>query len=108
VDLQNFAKQVLMYIDTHIADDTDFLLHISEFFTEILGTIRYYPYPAIVYKIVINKALGNHHETAHHQTHHVAQQPVHHQVKHEEKTIQATKSEPESHQAKPHTEHHHT
>lgn len=55
IDLHNFAKQCLMYIDQHLADDMDFLLRISEVFTEIIGSIKYYPYPAIVYKIAINK-----------------------------------------------------
>ncbi|PJA48240.1 MAG: DNA polymerase III, subunit gamma and tau [candidate division SR1 bacterium CG_4_9_14_3_um_filter_40_9] len=58
VDMHNFAKQTLMYIDQYLSEDTDFLLAVSEIFTEILGTIKYYPYPAIVYKIAINKFLN--------------------------------------------------
>jgi DNA polymerase III gamma/tau subunit len=58
IDLHNFAKQALMYIDQYLADDTDFLLSASEIFSEIMGTIKYYPYPAIVYKIAINKFLN--------------------------------------------------
>jgi hypothetical protein len=57
IDMYNFAKQTLMYIDQYLTDDTDFLLAVSEVFTEILGTIKYYPYPAIVYKIALNKYL---------------------------------------------------
>jgi hypothetical protein len=57
IDLQNFAKQALMYIDQNLMEDTDFLLQASEIFTEIISTIRYYPYPAIVYKVAINKHL---------------------------------------------------
>lgn len=55
VDLHNFAKQSLMYIDQNLSEDMQFLLSVSDVFTDILWTIRYYPYPAIVYKIAINK-----------------------------------------------------
>lgn len=55
VDLHNFAKQSLMYIDQNLSEDMQFLLWVSDVFTDILWTIRYYPYPAIVYKIAINK-----------------------------------------------------
>jgi hypothetical protein len=44
-----------MYIDQNLMNDTDFLLEISEAFSEIIGTIKYYPYPTMVYKIEINK-----------------------------------------------------
>ncbi|MBU0627471.1 hypothetical protein KKG31_07070 [Patescibacteria group bacterium] len=57
IDLHNFAKQTLMHIDQNLDEDTDFLLGASEIFTHIISTIRYYPYPAIVYKIAINKFL---------------------------------------------------
>ncbi len=57
VDLHNFAKQVLMYMDQHFLEDIDFLSQVSEAFTEIISNIRYYPYPTIVYKIAINKHL---------------------------------------------------
>lgn len=59
VDLYNFAKQLLLYIDKNLHVHTDFYLQISEKCTEILATIRYYPYPAIVYKIVFNKFIQN-------------------------------------------------
>lgn len=58
IDLHNFAKQTLMYIDQHLSEDTDFLLSASEIFTEIIGMVKHYPYPAIVYKIAINKHLN--------------------------------------------------
>lgn len=58
VDLHNFAKQSLMYIDQNLSEDMQFLLSISDVFTDILATIRYYPYPAIVYKISINKYIN--------------------------------------------------
>ncbi|MFA5747654.1 MAG: DNA polymerase III subunit gamma/tau [Candidatus Absconditabacterales bacterium] len=57
IDLHNFAKQSLMYIDQNLLNDMDFLLAVSDVFTDIIGTIKYYPYPAIVYKIAINKHL---------------------------------------------------
>ena len=44
-----------MYIDHHLMEDVEFFLKISEFFGEILSMIRYYPYPNMVYKIVLNK-----------------------------------------------------
>jgi len=58
VDLVQFAKQILMYIDENLVNDMDFLLDISESFSEIVITIKNYPYPAIVYKIALNKYLS--------------------------------------------------
>lgn len=58
VDLQNFAKQVLMYMDAHLFEDMNFLISLSEAFTEILGNLRYYPYPSIVYKVVLHKYIN--------------------------------------------------
>ncbi len=55
VDLQHFAKQVLMYLDAHLFENIDLYLKISEQFGEILGGIRNYPYPALIYKIVLHK-----------------------------------------------------
>lgn len=57
-DLQQFAKQCIGYIDTHIMDDTDFYLKVSETFSEIMRQVRFYPYPAVLYKIAFNKFLG--------------------------------------------------
>lgn len=58
IDLQNFAKQTLMYIDQIFLQDIDFSTKISETFTDIIGNIRYYPYPAIVYKVALHKHLS--------------------------------------------------
>ena len=58
VDLYNFAKQVLTYIDQRFLLDIDFLANVCEAFSEIISTIRYYPYPTIVYKIALNKYLN--------------------------------------------------
>ena len=57
-DLQQFAKQCIGYIDAHIMDDTDFYLKVSETFSEIMRQIRFYPYPAVLYKIAFNKFLN--------------------------------------------------
>ena len=56
-DLQQFAKQCIGYIDAHILEDTDFYLKISEVFSEIMRQIRFYPYPAVLYKLAFNKYL---------------------------------------------------
>jgi len=55
IDLAQFAKQVIIYIDHHLMEDVEFFLKISELFGEILSMIRYYPYPNMAYKIVLNK-----------------------------------------------------
>lgn len=56
-DLQQFAKQCVGYIDSHIMDDTDFYLKVSEAFSEILRQVRFYPYPAVLYKLAFNNYL---------------------------------------------------
>jgi DNA polymerase III gamma/tau subunit len=53
IDLHQFAKQILGFIDKHLLEDTDFYLQISEAFSPILRQIRYYPYPAVIYKIAL-------------------------------------------------------
>ncbi len=58
IDLNSFAKQTLMYIDQIFLEDINFSTKIAETFTEIIGNIRYYPYPAIVYKVAIHKYLS--------------------------------------------------
>lgn len=58
IDLNNFAKQTLMYIDQIFLEDIHFSTKISETFTDIIGNIRHYPYPTIIYKIAINKHLA--------------------------------------------------
>ena len=56
-DLQQFSKQCIGYIDSHIMDDVDFYLEVSEVFSEIMRQVRFYPYPAVLYKIAFNKYL---------------------------------------------------
>ena len=63
-DLQQFAKQCIGYIDAHIMDDTDFYLKVSETFSEIMRQVRFYPYPAVLYKIAFNKFLNGDGEVA--------------------------------------------
>lgn len=58
IDLQQFTKQCLGFIDSHILEDTDFYLKISETFGEILKQVRFYPYPAVLYKIAFNQYLN--------------------------------------------------
>ena len=58
IDLQQFAKQMLMYIDHHLLEDIDFFVKLSGAFGEIISTLRYYPYPAIAYKIALSKYLS--------------------------------------------------
>ena len=59
IDLYNFAKQLLQYMDKHLMENIDIYLNISQSCSEILRTIKYYPYPVIVYKIVLNKLVQN-------------------------------------------------
>ena len=96
VDLYNFAKQLLLYIDKNLHVHTDFYLQISEKCTEILATIRYYPYPAIVYKIVFNKFIQNNNNTENKQQTNIntATQPPKIQTENQTKdTAQETKQE---------------
>lgn len=58
IDLSQFAKQAISYIDQHLLEDTDFFLQCSEIFGQVLSTLRRYPYPLIAYKIAINKHLS--------------------------------------------------
>ncbi len=59
IDLGQFAKQAISYLDQHLLEDTDFLLRCSEIFGQVLSTLRRYPYPLIAYKIAINSFLQN-------------------------------------------------
>lgn len=55
IDLGQFAKQMIAYIDQHLLEDTDFYLQVCEMFGDILTLLRWHPYPVVVYKIAINK-----------------------------------------------------
>ncbi len=58
IDLHSFAKQSLMHIDQTFLDDINFSSDMSEIFTDIIGKIRFYPYPTIIYKVAINTYLS--------------------------------------------------
>jgi hypothetical protein len=47
-----------MYLDNNLFENTDLYLKISEQFGEILAGIRNYPYPALIYKIVLHKYIN--------------------------------------------------
>ena len=89
-DLQQFAKQCIGYIDAHIMDDTDFYLKVSETFSEIMRQVRFYPYPAVLYKIAFNKFLVEGWEIA----------PVKTEKKVEKKTEPKTEKKEESEEKK--------
>lgn len=57
IDLIQFAKQTIMFLDQNLMDDLDFYLSVASPFSEIMSMIKYYPYPSMVYKIVLNKYL---------------------------------------------------
>ena len=57
IDLSQFAKQVIGYIDQHLLEDVDFLLQCSELFWKVLSTLKRYPYPIVAYKIAVNSYL---------------------------------------------------
>lgn len=57
IDLVQFAKQNIIYIDQNLMSDVEFLINISEAFSEIISTVKYYPYPTMVYKIALNRHL---------------------------------------------------
>ncbi|USN56706.1 MAG: DNA polymerase III subunit gamma/tau [Candidatus Peribacteria bacterium] len=50
VDLAQFAKQVLAYVDEHFLDDVEQMTMMAGLFGKILGEMKYYPYPLLVYK----------------------------------------------------------
>ena len=58
IDLHHLAKQMILYLDSHLLEDTAFFIRLSTAFTEILQTVRHYAYPAIVYKIVLYNFLN--------------------------------------------------
>ena len=57
IDFHQFAKQVIGFIDKHLLEDIDFYLQVSEVFGAIMRQVRFYPYPAVVYKVELNKYL---------------------------------------------------
>lgn len=57
IDLSQFAKQMIRYLDRHFLDDVDFSLSFSPVLFNILRQIRYYPYQTILYKMEISSFL---------------------------------------------------
>ena len=84
-DLQQFAKQCIGYIDAHIMDDTDFYLKVSETFSEIMRQVRFYPYPAVLYKIAFNKFLNGGEDVASIKTEKKAEKKTETKIEKEEK-----------------------
>jgi DNA polymerase-3 subunit gamma/tau len=58
IDMYQFTKQMLGFINKHLLEDTEFYLQIAEIFGAIIRQIRFYPYPAVLYKIELNKYCG--------------------------------------------------
>ena len=84
-DLQQFAKQCIGYIDAHIMEDTDFYLKVSETFSEIMRQVRFYPYPAVLYKIAFNKFLNGGEDVAPVKTEKKAEKKAETKIEKEEK-----------------------
>lgn len=59
IDLAQFAKQIIGFIDRHLMEDMDFYLQVSSSFSEILRQIRYYPYPTVLFKMELDKFLDS-------------------------------------------------
>lgn len=58
VDLQNFAKELLVWLDEHFLDDpTDFSLF-ARMIEEIIASAKWYPHPLLVWKSVSWKYMG--------------------------------------------------
>lgn len=55
VELHQFSKQVLVVIDEHFMEDMEFSVQVADMMKNILGTMRAYAYPLIVYKTEIYK-----------------------------------------------------
>ena len=59
IDLTQLTKQIIMYIDKNLTTDMDFLLWVSDAFGEINSTIKYYPYPNMIYKVALNRFMSH-------------------------------------------------
>ncbi len=55
VDLYNFAKQLIVYIDTRLYENMDGYMRVIEMLSYVMSTIRYYPYASVVYKMAYHK-----------------------------------------------------
>lgn len=50
VDMKQFATQILAYVDEHFLDNVSHMTSMAHLFGKILGEMKYYPYPLLVYK----------------------------------------------------------
>ena len=66
-------------------DDTDFYLKVSETFSEIMRQVRFYPYPAVLYKIAFNKFLNGGEDVAPVKTEKKAEKKAETKIEKEEK-----------------------
>ncbi len=55
IDLYNFAKQLIVYIDTRLYENMDGYMRVIEMLSYVMSTIRYYPYASVVYKMAYHK-----------------------------------------------------
>jgi len=53
VDLTQFAKQVLSYTDEHFQEDMTHMSAMTELFSNIISSIKYFPHPLLSYKTKI-------------------------------------------------------
>jgi len=58
VDLTNFAKEILLFIDKNFVSDIEFFVRLSDVFKNIIMWIKNYPLPLIIYKSEIYKDLS--------------------------------------------------
>ncbi len=58
IDLTNFAKEILLFIDRNFVSDIDFFVRLSDVFKNIIIWIKNYPLPLIIYKSEIYKDLS--------------------------------------------------
>ncbi len=57
VDIQNFIKQCLIYIEEHIEEDVSWNLLCASVFKQILYGIKSFPVPSILMKMEVHKAI---------------------------------------------------
>ena len=55
IDLSNYSKQVLHYIDMHYTEDITHMSQYAELFSNILTQQKYYPNPLLAYKVELWK-----------------------------------------------------
>ena len=58
IDLHQFAKQVLLYLDEHLLENPELFVPLSSLFSDILAKMRFAPHPALAYKMVLYQAIA--------------------------------------------------